>query len=232
MSAGLAGLNQIVLSWSASPGASSYIVERSLDATAWSALAAGVATTSFADSGLSYSTTYFYRTRAVSSFGASTPSLMASAKTQAQPDSLIGHAVSLNVARQKSFTEPVATFADANTATTADHFSAIIRWGDGRTSIGTVSGSDGSFTVMGTHKFATLGVYAIRVIITSNVPDRAQVAVTSSAKVSTLAAIRLSSRAQRAPRVTNKLHRLSRSMFDRAWPISMPEANDLISSPR
>ena len=81
VSAGLAGLNQIVVSWSSSPGASSYIVERSLDGSTWSTIAAGVTATSFADSGLNYSTIYYYRVLAVSSAGTSPASVMVSATT-------------------------------------------------------------------------------------------------------------------------------------------------------
>ncbi len=67
--AGVFGLNAIVVSWSASAGASSYVVERSLDANTWSVIASGITATSFVDAGLAYSTIYYYRVLAVSSAG-------------------------------------------------------------------------------------------------------------------------------------------------------------------
>ena len=58
-----------------------------------------------------------------------------------------------------------------NTASSATSFIATINWGGGRFSPGTISGSNGSFVVSGTHAFANLGVYRARVIVTMKVPD-------------------------------------------------------------
>ena len=99
VSVGLIGLNQIVVSWNASPGASSYIVERSLDGSTWSAIATGVTATSFADSGLNYSTMYYYRVLAVSSAGSSAASAAVGAVTWAQPDVLTGQSLTMNLTR-------------------------------------------------------------------------------------------------------------------------------------
>ena len=55
----------------------------------------------------------------------------------------------------------VATFTDSNTSTTATDLSATIDWGDGTTSSGTVSGSAGSFTVTGSHTYASAGQYPV-----------------------------------------------------------------------
>jgi hypothetical protein len=202
--AGLNGLNQVVVSWTASQGVSSYIVERSLDATNWSTIATGVSATSLTDSSVDASTTYYYRALAVSSAGTSVPSAVASAITSAQTDSLAGQSSYLNPARGKSVIGSVATFTDANAATTAAGFTAKIHWGDGHTSLGTVTGGDGTFTVSGTHKFAALRAYKITVTVGMTVPDQAEVVVTSIAKVSPLAEIRLRSRDKPAPRLVKK----------------------------
>ena len=75
--------SQISLSWNASGGATSYKVQRSPDgSTGWSQVGAS-STTSFTDSGLSPSTTYFYRVLASNSVGDSAPSNVASATTPA-----------------------------------------------------------------------------------------------------------------------------------------------------
>jgi hypothetical protein len=47
----------------------------------------------------------------------------------------------------------VASFQDSNTSVQASQFTATITWGDGTQSNGTVSGSNGTFTVQGTHTY-------------------------------------------------------------------------------
>jgi hypothetical protein len=61
----------------------------------------------------------------------------------------------------------VATFTDTNTASTASEFTATIAWGDGQSSTGAISGGDGSFTVTGSHNYASVGNYPIGVTITN-----------------------------------------------------------------
>jgi choice-of-anchor C domain-containing protein len=66
------------------------------------------------------------------------------------------------------FTAPVATFTDSNTSAPASSFSASINWGDGSTpTAGAISGSGGTFSVAGTHTYATHGTYPVSVSITS-----------------------------------------------------------------
>src|SRR5437773_1806580 len=47
----------------------------------------------------------------------------------------------------------VATRPDTNPASTASEFTATIDWGDGTTTTGTIVGSNGSFSVQGTHTY-------------------------------------------------------------------------------
>src|SRR5262245_35737773 len=60
----------------------------------------------------------------------------------------------------------VARFSDTNTGDMASMFTAIIDWGDGTKEIGTVSGSNGSFIVTGSHSYADEGSFALDVTIT------------------------------------------------------------------
>src|SRR5215813_12725476 len=65
-----AGSAQVSLSWSASSGATSYNVKRSTtNGGPYSAIASGVTSTSFTNTGLTNGTTYFYVVSAVNSFG-------------------------------------------------------------------------------------------------------------------------------------------------------------------
>jgi hypothetical protein len=62
----------------------------------------------------------------------------------------------------------LATFTDTYTGNTASDFGAIINWGDGQSSNGTVSGSNGNFTVTGSHTYAAAGNYTIGVAISDD----------------------------------------------------------------
>jgi hypothetical protein len=45
----------------------------------------------------------------------------------------------------------VATFTDADANGTVADYSAVIKWGDGTSTTGTVAASGGGFTVSGSH---------------------------------------------------------------------------------
>ena len=64
------------------------------------------------------------------------------------------------------------TFTDANLATTASDYTALVDWGDGTSShaYGTVAGSGGQFTVSGSHGYSAAGVYAITVYLYDELP--------------------------------------------------------------
>ena len=83
LSASAVNASQIGLSWTASSGATSYKIQRSPDgSTAWTQVGTS-STTTFTDSGLIPSTTYFYRVLASNGTGISAPSNVASATTSA-----------------------------------------------------------------------------------------------------------------------------------------------------
>ena len=83
LAAGALNATQIRLTWTASPGATGYKAERSPDgSTSWTQVGTST-TTSFTDSNLLPSTTYFYRVSALNGPSSSAPSNVASATTAA-----------------------------------------------------------------------------------------------------------------------------------------------------
>jgi hypothetical protein len=60
----------------------------------------------------------------------------------------------ISVTEGVPYSGPVATFTDPNTLALASEYIALIKWGDGTTSMGTVTGGSGSFVVNGTHTYA------------------------------------------------------------------------------
>jgi len=82
LSASALNASQIRLSWTASSGATSYKIQRSPDSTGWTQVGTS-STTSFTDSGLIPSTTYFYRVIASNGPGNSDPSNVVSSTTLA-----------------------------------------------------------------------------------------------------------------------------------------------------
>ena len=65
-------------------------------------------------------------------------------------------------AKGVSLTKTLATFSDADPGGIASDYTATVRWGDGTTTTGTISGS---FTVTGTHTYATTGTRTLTVTI-------------------------------------------------------------------
>src|SRR5205807_4576617 len=79
----------------------------------------------------------------------------------------------------------VATFTDTYTGNVASDFAANIDWGDGTTTAGTVSGASGSFTVNGSHTYATAGTDRMTV---SDLDDDVRSAPASGTSTATIAA--------------------------------------------
>ncbi|HEY7426509.1 MAG TPA: putative Ig domain-containing protein [Gemmataceae bacterium] len=71
----------------------------------------------------------------------------------------------------------VSSFTDADTSVLASSFTATINWGDGNQSNGTMSGSNGVFTVQGTHTYTqdsidqAGGVYTVTVTVSDSSSD-------------------------------------------------------------
>ncbi len=135
---------------------------------------ASVTTTFFVDSGLEYSTTYSYYVVAVAAGGAMAQSSVVTAETGRQPDVLSDGVTSLRLSRGVLFSGPIASFSDTNPTTSASQFVAKIKWGDGRSSVATVTGAAGSFVIDASHKYARNGRYTIRVTVTMAGPTSAE----------------------------------------------------------
>ena len=73
----------------------------------------------------------------------------------------------ISAVQNQSFSGAVATFTDANAGTAADQYAASINWGDGNSSIGTItSDGTGGFTVSGANTFTVAGILNPTVTIT------------------------------------------------------------------
>ncbi|MFL6260147.1 MAG: hypothetical protein ACJ76Y_10590 [Thermoanaerobaculia bacterium] len=103
--------------------------------------------------------------------------------TVTEADALTGSPATINATAGLPFSGPVATFTDTNTANVAGDFTATIDWGDGTTTAGTVSGGGGTFTVSGTHTYASPGSFPVIVTLTDDPPGTATATVTSTANV-------------------------------------------------
>jgi hypothetical protein len=84
------------------------------------------------------------------------------------------------------FSGTVATFTTPDKIDSATAFTAVITWGDGSTSNGVVTGSNGSFTVSGSHTYAAAGTPTFSVRITHQAGYTMSATATSTATVSSL----------------------------------------------
>jgi PKD repeat protein len=91
--------------------------------------------------------------------------------------------VNISAVAGTSFTGTVATFTDSNPAATPASFIAIINWGDGSTSAGTISGNGQPFIVTGTHTYAAPGTPTVTVTISDAPPGTGSATVTETATV-------------------------------------------------
>ncbi len=191
---------QINLAWAPSTGATSYVVDRSIGGTTWSAIATNVTTPSYVDSGLGYSTTYMYRVMAVSNAGQSVPSSVVSTQTGARPDVLAMQPMTISATRKTLFSGPVAIFTDANSTTIASRFIATINWGDGAVTTAGVVGGNGYFVITGAHTYRTIGTFVVNVSVSMFVPDAAS--ASAAGVVHVVAPARANARAQ--PRIIRR----------------------------
>ncbi|HEX7377602.1 MAG TPA: TIGR03118 family protein [Pirellulales bacterium] len=66
---------------------------------------------------------------------------------------------------QSAFAGAVAMFTQAGSSAVASDFTASIRWGDGTSSSGTITGAASGFTVAGTHTYANEGHFTLAVTV-------------------------------------------------------------------
>jgi hypothetical protein len=76
-------------------------------------------------------------------------------------------AVNFSATAGAPFSGAVATFTTPDKLDAAAAYTAVITWGDGSTSAGVVTGSNGGFSVSGSHTYAAAGSYAVGVQISN-----------------------------------------------------------------
>jgi hypothetical protein len=117
--------------------------------------------------------------------------------------------VTIDAVRQLTETDTIATFVDTNSAARPQSFVAKIRWGDGKVSTGTVTETNGIFSVTGRHRYATAGRFTVKLSLTLSGSNPQTKALTSTANVFTSAAVRAARLAQLARRSTVVAHHAS-----------------------
>jgi len=98
------------------------------------------------------------------------------------PVDLVVTPAAVAAAEDAAYSGPVATFTDSDATQPASNFTATIDWGDGTSSVGTVTGASGSFTVAGTHTYADAGSFAV----TTSVTDLANATTASAGGTATV----------------------------------------------
>jgi hypothetical protein len=92
----------------------------------------------------------------------------------ADADVLVPAAASVSATEGTTFSGQVATFTNTGyAANAATDFTAMIDWGDGTTTAGTVSGSAGTYTVSGSHLYADEGSCPLAVTLSDDAPGTA-----------------------------------------------------------
>ncbi|HET6881475.1 MAG TPA: CHRD domain-containing protein, partial [Pirellulales bacterium] len=79
-----------------------------------------------------------------------------------------------------SFTGAVASFTSSNTAAVASDFMAVIDWGDGSVSIGTVTANGSGFNVVGSHTYAAAGADTLEITLQDVGGDEAAINATAT----------------------------------------------------
>jgi hypothetical protein len=117
------------------------------------------------------------------------------ASVTASPPALVATGANISPTAGTSFSGTMATFTDSDSTGTAS-FQALIAWGDGRISTGTVTANaNGSYSVSGTHTYSSAGTYRILVRIVdadgNSTISTGTAAVTSSAMTASLSSMAL-----------------------------------------
>jgi len=102
----------------------------------------------------------------------------------AEGDVLTAQGLHITPKSGQVFSGAVATFSDIDKANVAGDFIATINWGDGTTTAGTVVGSNGAFTVDGSHTYAEPGREDVLVTLADDTPGTATATADTKATVS------------------------------------------------
>jgi hypothetical protein len=76
-----------------------------------------------------------------------------------------GTGLVLTATEGTAFAGAVATFSDPGSPDAVSELTALITWGDGSHSVGTVTGSNGSYTISGNHLYVDEGSFAVSVTL-------------------------------------------------------------------
>jgi hypothetical protein len=98
---------------------------------------------------------------------------------------LSASAVNVGATAGAPWSGTIATFTNADPFGSASSYTAIISWGDGNTSTGTITGS-GTLTVSGLHTYADAGSYTLSVQISHILGNTTTATVYSTATVTSL----------------------------------------------
>jgi VCBS repeat-containing protein len=110
-----------------------------------------------------------------------TVTLGGAAATVADADTLTAQPVTFAAGPNQAFSGVVANFTDSNMGADPADLTASIQWGDGTTTAGTITGSNGTFAVSGTHTYTAAGPKPVAVTISD--PGGAATTTTSEANV-------------------------------------------------
>jgi adhesin/invasin len=103
--------------------------------------------------------------------------------TATEADILTAQPTTISANANQGFLSEVATFTDADPSALASDFTATINWGDGTTTVGTVTGGNGIFTVVGAHTFAAVGQIPVAVTLADKAPGTATATADNIAEV-------------------------------------------------
>jgi hypothetical protein len=78
-----------------------------------------------------------------------------------------------------AFSDQVASFTE-NSLASASEFRAVIDWGDGHTSTGTVVKEDDHFTILGSHTYVELGSYVVKITLTDDTGSATTITTTAN----------------------------------------------------
>jgi glycosyltransferase involved in cell wall biosynthesis len=103
--------------------------------------------------------------------------------TVTEGDVLTPSGMTINALLGQAFSGTVATFTDTNINNVASDFTATVDWGDGTSSVGTVTYVAGAIGVSGTHTYAASGTDNVVVTLTEDAPGTATAIANSTAQV-------------------------------------------------
>jgi uncharacterized protein (TIGR03118 family) len=98
----------------------------------------------------------------VQDFGGAELTLHNSADVADAPVQITG-GFNIDASEGEQFSGPVSGFTNPGSSDSANEFTALINWGDGATTPGTITGGNGSFVVSGTHTYQEEGEFPVSV---------------------------------------------------------------------